>query len=83
MVTATQKAFRLHFRLKRHDPPPTRNTDPLPTRNTMLRVGGGSCLLRLKCKRNAFCVAVTNSLLLKNVSTINARCSPVQFIKMF
>ena len=25
-ITATQKAFRLHFKLKRHDPSPTRNT---------------------------------------------------------
>ena len=53
------------------------NVDPLilkfATHNKIvLRVGGGSCLLSLKCKRNALYVAVINSFFLKNVSTMNA-----------
>ena len=46
----------------------------------VFRAGTGLCLSRLKCRRNAGCVAVTDSFSLRNVSTIKARCSPVQFM---
>ena len=46
----------------------------------VFRAGTGSCLPRLKCKRNARCVVVTDSFVLINVSTMKARCSPVQFM---
>ena len=35
----------------------------------VLRAGMGSCLPRLKCKRNARCVAVADSFVLINVSS--------------
>ena len=61
------------------------NADPvalkLVTHNKIVfRAGTGSCLPRLKCKRNARCVAVTDLFVLINVSTMKARCSPVQFM---
>ena len=61
------------------------NADPVPlklvTHNKIVfRAGAGLCLSRLKYKRNARCVAVTDSFSLRNVSTIKARCSPVQFM---
>ena len=46
----------------------------------VFRAGTGSCLQRLKCKRNARCVAVTDSFVLINVSSMKARCSPVRFM---
>ena len=46
----------------------------------VFRAGTGSCLPSLKCTRNAFCVAVTDSFVLIKVSTVKARCSPVQFM---
>ena len=46
----------------------------------VFRAGTGSCLPSLKCTRNALCVAVTDSFVLKNVFTVKARCSPVQFM---
>ena len=59
------------------------NADPvalkLVTHNKiMLWAGMGSCVPSLKCKRKAHCVAVTDSFILINVSTMKARCSPVQ-----
>ena len=45
----------------------------------VLRAGMGSCLPKLKSKRNSRCVAVIGSFVLINVSKIKARCSPVQF----
>ena len=80
-VTATQRAFRLHLRLKRDNPLVYEYECTSKCTNTSVLVSRGSCLLSLKCKRNALCVAVTDSLLLKNASTMNARCSPVQFIR--
>ena len=60
------------------------NADPvalkLVTHNKIVfRAETGSCLPRLKCKRNARCFAVTDSFVLMKVSTMKARCSPVQF----
>ena len=46
----------------------------------VFRAGTGLGLSRLKCKRNARCVAVTDSHALINVSTMKVRCSPVQFM---
>ena len=37
----------------------------------------GWCPPKFKCKRNARCVAVTDSFVLINVSTMKARCTPV------
>ena len=56
------------------------NADPialkLVTQNKIeFRAGTGSCLPRLKCKRKARCVAVADSFVLLNVSTMKARCS--------
>ena len=45
----------------------------------MFQARTGWCLSRLKCKRKAHCVAVTDSFVLINVSTMKARCSLVQF----
>ena len=61
------------------------NADPLPLKSVtqnkiVFRPGMGSCLPRLKCKWNARCVAVTDSFVLINVSTMKARCLPVQFM---
>ena len=61
------------------------NGDPLAlklvTHNKIVfQAGMGSCLLRLKCKWNARCVAVTDWFVLINVSTMKVRCSPVQFM---
>jgi len=38
----------------------------------------GARRLSMKCLRNALCVAITDSLFLKNVSTTKPRCSPDQ-----
>ena len=60
------------------------NADPVALKlvahnNTIVfRDGTGSCLIRLKCKRNARYVAVTDSFLLINVSTMKVLCSPAQ-----
>ena len=61
------------------------NADPIALKLVTLnkivfRVGMGSCLARLKCKRNACYVAVTDSFVLINVSTKRARCSSIQFM---
>ena len=53
------------------------NADPvalkLVTQNKiMFQAGVESCPPKLKCKRNARCVIVTNSFVLINVSTIGA-----------
>ena len=61
------------------------NADPLAlkliTHNKIVfRAGRGSCLPRLQCKRNARCVTVTDLFVLIKVSTMKARCSPVQFM---
>ena len=62
------------------------NADPvalkLITHNKIVfRAGTGSCLPRLKCKRNARSrsVAATDSFVLINVSTMKAQSSPIQF----
>ena len=44
----------------------------------VFRCGTGARRPSLKCLRNALCVAITDSLLLKNVSTTKPRCSPDQ-----
>ena len=44
----------------------------------VFRSGTGARRPSLKCLRNALCVAITDSLFLKNVSTTKPRCSPDQ-----
>ena len=44
----------------------------------VFRSGTGVRRPNLKCLRNALCVAITDSLFLKNVSTTKPRCSPDQ-----
>ena len=44
----------------------------------VFRSGKGARRPSLKCLRNALCVAITDSLFLKNVSTTKPRCSPDQ-----
>ena len=61
------------------------NADPVALKlvthsKIVFRADTGLCLSRLKCKRKACCVAVTDSFTLINVSTMTARCSPVQFM---
>ena len=61
------------------------NADPLAlklvTHNKIVfRAGTGSCLPRLKGKRNAYCVAVTDLFVLIHVSTMKARCLSDQFM---
>ena len=46
----------------------------------LFRAGTGSYLPKMKWKRNARYVAVIDSFVLINVSTMKARCSPVQFL---
>ena len=41
----------------------------------VLRSGTVSCLPMLKLRLNICCVCITESLFLKNVSTVNARCT--------
>jgi len=44
----------------------------------VFRSGTGARRPSLKCLRNALCVAITDSLFLKNVSTTKSLCSPDQ-----
>ena len=44
----------------------------------VFRSGTGARRPSLQCLRNALCVAITDSLFLKNVSTTKPRCSPDQ-----
>jgi len=44
----------------------------------VFRSGMEARRLSLKCLWNALCVAITDSLFLKNISTTKPRCSPVQ-----
>ena len=59
------------------------NVDPVSrmfeTHSTIVfRSGTGARRPSLKCLRNALCVAIPDSLFLKNVSTTKPRCSPDQ-----
>ena len=55
------------------------NADPVALKlvtwnKIVFRADMGLCLPKLKCKRNSHCVAVTDSSVLINVSTMKVRC---------
>jgi len=64
------------------------NVDPVARmfethKRIVFRSGTGAGRPSLKCLRNALCVAITDSLFLKNVSTTNPRCLFDQLMALF